>query len=99
MSEPLQLPIVSHIMNHSKESPDDLAIVHRDTTITYGHLGRKIMSASDLLLDMGIVAAQRLPSLKKAGSFLIGFAVGMPIFNALIVALIHRPATSAAQGT
>ena len=36
------------------------------------------------LLDMGIVAAQRLPGLKKAGSFLIGFAIIMPIFNALI---------------
>ena len=29
------------------------------------------------LLDMGIVAAQRLPRLKNAGSFLIGFAIFM----------------------
>ncbi len=36
------------------------------------------------LLDMGIVAAQRLPSLKKAGSFLIGFAILMPLFSSLI---------------
>ncbi len=36
------------------------------------------------LLDMGIVALQRLPALKKAGSFLIAFAVFMPVFNALI---------------
>ncbi len=42
------------------------------------------------LLDMGIVAAQRLPSLKKAGSFLIGFAVAMPLFNALIGVLVAR---------
>ena len=39
---------------------------------------------------MGIVAAQRLPSLIKAGSFLIGFAVGMPIFNAVIGVLGAR---------
>ena len=42
------------------------------------------------LLDMGIVAAQRLPSLKKAGSFLIAFAVGMPIFNALIGVFVAK---------
>tara|TARA_Y100001968_G_scaffold323436_1_gene361113 strand:- start:903 stop:1898 length:996 start_codon:yes stop_codon:yes gene_type:complete len=42
------------------------------------------------LLDMGIVAAQRLPSLQKAGSFLIGFAVGMPILNAIIGVSISR---------
>ena len=42
------------------------------------------------LLDMGIVAAQRLPSLKKAGSFLIGFAIAMPLFNAFIGVLVAR---------
>ena len=42
------------------------------------------------LLDMGMVAAQRLPSLKKAGSFLIGFAIFMPIFNASIGVLVAR---------
>ena len=42
------------------------------------------------LLDMGIVAAQRLPSLKKAGSFLIGFAIFMPLFNALIGVYVAR---------
>ena len=42
------------------------------------------------LLDMGMVAAQRLPSLKKAGSFLIGFAILMPIFNAFIGVLVAR---------
>ena len=42
------------------------------------------------LLDMGIVAAQRLPSLKKAGSFLIGFAILMPIFNALIGVFVAK---------
>ncbi len=42
------------------------------------------------LLDMGIVAAQRLPSLKRAGPFLIGFAVFMPIFNAFIGVMIAK---------
>ncbi len=42
------------------------------------------------LLDMGIVAAQRLPSLKKAGSFLICFAVAMPLFNAFIGVLVAK---------
>ena len=36
------------------------------------------------LLDMGIVAAQRLPGLKKAGSFLIIFAIFIPLINAFI---------------
>ena len=42
------------------------------------------------LLDMGMVAAQRIPSLKKAGSYLIGFAILMPIFNALIGVFVAR---------
>ena len=42
------------------------------------------------LLDMGIVAAQRLPSLKKAGSFLISFAVAMPVFNAFIGVFVAK---------
>ncbi len=42
------------------------------------------------LLDMGIVAAQRLPSLKKAGSFLVVFAVVMPVFNALLGVLVAK---------
>jgi len=42
------------------------------------------------LLDMGMVAAQRLPSLKKAGSFLIGFAILMPIFNSIIGVLVAK---------
>ena len=42
------------------------------------------------LLDMGIVAAQRLPRLKKAGSFLIIFAVLMPIFNAVIGVFVAK---------
>jgi len=36
------------------------------------------------LLDMGIVAAQRLGDLKKAGTFLITFSIVMPLFLALI---------------
>ncbi len=42
------------------------------------------------LLDMGIVAAQRLPALKKAGAFLIGFAIGMPVFNALLGVFVAK---------
>ncbi len=42
------------------------------------------------LLDMGIVAAQRLPSLKKAGAFLICFAISMPVFNAFLGVLMAR---------
>jgi hypothetical protein len=35
------------------------------------------------LLDMGLVAAQRLQDLRKAGAFLIGFAVLAPLVNAM----------------
>ena len=42
------------------------------------------------LLDMGMVAAQRLPSLRKAGSYLIAFAILMPIFNALIGVFVAK---------
>ena len=45
---------------------------------------------SFFLLDMGIVAAQRLGDLRRAGSFLIAFSVLMPLFNALVGALIAR---------
>jgi hypothetical protein len=45
---------------------------------------------SFFLLDMGIVAAQRLRDLREAGTFLIGFSLAMPLFNALIGALIAR---------
>ena len=45
---------------------------------------------SFFLLDMGIVAAQRLGDLRRAGAFLIGFSVLMPLFNALLGALIAR---------
>jgi hypothetical protein len=36
------------------------------------------------LLDMGLVAARRIQDLRQTGMFLIGFAVFMPITNALI---------------
>ena len=45
---------------------------------------------SFFLLDMGIVAAQRIRDLQAAGSFLIGFALLMPLCNALIGTLIAR---------
>jgi len=47
-------------------------------------------SLSFFLLDMGIVAAQRLADLRRAGSFLIAFSVLMPLFNAVVGALIAR---------
>ncbi|MFM7696782.1 MAG: sodium-dependent bicarbonate transport family permease [Vulcanococcus sp.] len=47
-------------------------------------------SLSFFLLDMGIVAAQRLSDLRRAGSFLIAFSVLMPLFNAVVGALIAR---------
>lgn len=36
------------------------------------------------LLDMGLVAARRFQDLRKGGSFLIGFSILMPVFNALM---------------
>jgi hypothetical protein len=45
---------------------------------------------SFFLLDMGIVAAQRLSDLRSAGTFLIAFSVLMPLGNALVGALIAR---------
>lgn len=36
------------------------------------------------LLDLGLMAARRLRELASAGAFLIGFAIIMPVFNALI---------------
>jgi uncharacterized protein len=36
------------------------------------------------LLDMGLVAARRIQDLQKTGMFLIGFAILMPVANALI---------------
>jgi uncharacterized protein len=45
------------------------------------------------LLDMGLVAARRLQDLRKGGSFLIGFSILMPVFNAVvgigIAAMLH----------
>jgi len=40
------------------------------------------------LLDMGIVAAQRLGDLRKAGPFLIGFSIIMPLILASIAVII-----------
>ena len=39
---------------------------------------------------MGLVAARRLRELKKSGSFLIGFSVIVPVFNAILGILIAR---------
>ncbi|TAF54648.1 MAG: sodium-dependent bicarbonate transport family permease [Oscillatoriales cyanobacterium] len=36
------------------------------------------------LLDMGLVAARRFQDLRKGGSFLIGFSIFMPVFNAIV---------------
>jgi hypothetical protein len=45
---------------------------------------------SFFLLDMGIVAAQRVGDLRRAGAFLIGFAVLMPLFNAGVGLVVSR---------
>ena len=42
------------------------------------------------LLDMGIVAAQRLRDLRKAGPFLIGFAIFAPVLHALLGLVLAR---------
>lgn len=42
------------------------------------------------LLDMGLVAARRIGDLKRSGSFVIGFSILMPVFNALIGILIAK---------
>lgn len=36
------------------------------------------------LMDMGLIAARRINDLRKAGAFVIGFSVAMPVFNAFI---------------
>lgn len=43
------------------------------------------------LLDMGIVAAQRLRDLRHAGTFLIGFALLAPLLHASIALALARP--------
>jgi hypothetical protein len=45
---------------------------------------------SFFLLDMGIVAAQRLNDLRRAGAFLIGFAVLAPLLHASVGLAISR---------
>jgi uncharacterized protein len=42
------------------------------------------------LLDMGLVAARRIQDLKETGMFLIGFAILMPIGNAVIGILLAK---------
>ncbi|MFB2878523.1 sodium-dependent bicarbonate transport family permease [Floridanema aerugineum] len=45
---------------------------------------------SFFLLDMGLVAAKRIKDLSKTGSFLIGFGVFLPVFNAILGILIGK---------
>ena len=52
---------------------------------------------SFFLLDMGIVSAQRLHDLRRAGPFLIGFAVGAPLVHAAVGLVVAR-ALSLPQG-
>jgi uncharacterized protein len=42
------------------------------------------------LLDLGIVAAGRLSDLRKSGAFLLGFAIIVPVVNALIGIVLAR---------
>ena len=43
------------------------------------------------LLDMGLVAAQRLRDLRRAGAFLIGFAVLAPLLHAGVALALSQP--------
>jgi uncharacterized protein len=45
---------------------------------------------SFFLLDMGMVAARRIKDLSKTGSFLIAFAILMPIANAIVGIIIAK---------
>ena len=45
---------------------------------------------SFFLLDMGIVAAQRIRDLREAGAFLVGFCIVMPLSNSLVGVLISK---------
>lgn len=49
------------------------------------------------LLDMGLVAAQRIRELRKTGSFLIGFSIIIPVLNA-IIGIIMAKGLGFAQG-
>jgi uncharacterized protein len=51
------------------------------------------------LLEMGLVAASRLNDLKRAGVFLIGFGVVIPILFALIGALVGKSIGLSIGGT
>jgi hypothetical protein len=42
------------------------------------------------LLEMGLVAAQRLGDLRKVGPFLVGFAVALPLFHGLLGVLLGK---------
>lgn len=42
------------------------------------------------LLDMGIVATRRLGAIRKAGGFLVGFSILIPLFNAMVGIALAR---------
>ena len=42
------------------------------------------------ILEMGIVAAERLGDLRKVGAFLLGFGVGMPLIHGVLGAILGR---------
>jgi hypothetical protein len=44
------------------------------------------------LLEMGLVAASRLGDLRRAGTFLLGFAIGMPLFAGALARAHRQPA-------
>ena len=53
-------------------------------------IGYVVTALCFFLLDMGLVAAQRLQDLKQAGSFLLGFAVVAPLLHAGLGLFIAR---------
>lgn len=51
------------------------------------------------LLEMGIIASQRLSDLRRTGAFLVGFGVGMPLVNGALGALAGLAAGLTLGGT
>jgi len=52
--------------------------------------GRSVLLLVLFLLEMGMIAAQRLRDLRVAGPFLIGFAVVMPVLHGLLGVTLGR---------
>ncbi len=51
------------------------------------------------LLEMGLIAASKISSLRQYGLFLVGFGVGMPLFSSLVGALLGYALGMSVGGT